>query len=248
MISEMHRLFFSYNSEYYGFIFAAVFVFSIVILSLSIVSMRKKHHTHVYTLWYLFSLAFCVAIILLFCSSSIVFSPQPQDNFITKSAALFIDMSTDLSGELYLIGILVALAVGPQVITYAISGLFGCGTPPIYMATITNWTVMGLGKFYATMAGVVTAQGVYHYFHADQALTMVSMLLLGLPLQYKDLLVNALLALILMMAAFATSAIYYYFGEVLRNVSVPHRLRWLLSVFQYMSKYKDNYGKPDMES
>lgn len=108
-------------------------VASVLVLCASIASVRRAHPHHVHMLWYVFCLMLGAISLLFFY----IFKNAPSiqssalGGFPGTVAVFFIDASMDVRGELYILAGVVGLLILPQVLSYLISGLFGCGSPPV---------------------------------------------------------------------------------------------------------------------
>ena len=68
------------------------------------------------------------------------------------------DYLTNIDDELSLVAVIVALSIGPQLLTYLLSGLSGTASAPKFVAQIQSITVWSLVKFVAGLGGILTAQ------------------------------------------------------------------------------------------
>jgi hypothetical protein len=53
------------------------------------------------------------------------------------------------------------LIVIPQFMAFAISGLFGCASPPLFVASSTRFVTMSLIKFYCVLAGLLFGRAAF---------------------------------------------------------------------------------------
>jgi hypothetical protein len=197
----------------------------------SIKSVRQEHAGHVHTIWYIFSLAFCIT--LIFYSSLPTFSyndaelsVSDSEDVITQLGRNFIDISTDLYGEIYLIGGLIIIVVIPQIMSFVISGIFGCASRPVFVERITNIATLSFIKFLSVFAGIEAATALFFFVHRSPVAP--------LPVVYT----TAIAALLLMMSSFGILSMYYSSEKLYRAV-VKH-LVWLNPVVRYMSYYRTN--------
>src|ERR1700726_2989847 len=110
----------------------------VVALWLSIGSVRREHPHHVHTLWYVFSLTLCSMSVLFFYIYENARSIQstPLSGLPGRIAVMLMNASMDVWEELYILMTFSALLILPQILSYLISGIFGCGSPPVLVSTV----------------------------------------------------------------------------------------------------------------
>ena len=114
--------------------------------------LRLNHHTgEIYVLWYTFSLALCIA------SAAIIYVDHFNSALEeTMREALY--SLTSPAEELTLVVAAIVIAIVPQIISFLISGAFGCASRPRYVAAISEWLVYSVMKFGSVVAEVVLAE------------------------------------------------------------------------------------------
>jgi hypothetical protein len=132
-----------------------------VTLCLSIMIIRRDHPHHVHTLWYILSLTLCSVSVLFLYIYRNATSIQNTSGMPGKIAVIFINTSMDVREELYILIILSALFILPQVLSYFISGIFGCGSPPILVLTVSRIATRSLIKFFCVLSGILAAQSIF---------------------------------------------------------------------------------------
>lgn len=121
--------------------------------------MSRKHPGEVYLVWYIHALFLLLFTVLeLFAqregnSLTAICRPSFEDTCKAIHEAL-----TNFNGEIKLVSSAVAVIIGPQLLTYVVSGFFGCASTPLFI-----WTSMKLGmwsviKFLAGLGGILIAQ------------------------------------------------------------------------------------------
>jgi hypothetical protein len=140
-----------------------------------------------------------------------------------KATAFVLSTLLDLEGELYLIAGALILCVVPQILSYILSGIFGCASPPVFVATISRLAMLSLIKFLCVMSGITTAQIV---FFTDRPASLSSEDPMGL----------AFLAMLSMTASFWGMMLYY--DAETYDLSATTKFKWLAKVLRYMSKYQ----------
>lgn len=137
------------------------------VIWLVISQLRAKYGTSVHVIWYLFSLAWCAAIIAL---------PWAQDagvidvrgRAINAPGRVFMgvfNFSLDLGADFRLLSALVFLIIGPQWLSYLLSGVFGCASRPKLVAYCVDFFAWGMAKSSAVAAGVLLAATVFGWRH-----------------------------------------------------------------------------------
>jgi hypothetical protein len=129
----------------------------------SILFVRRDHPDHAHTLWYIFSLTLCpVSLLFLYIFKN---ATSIQDTLLSgtpgKIAIVLMNTSMDVREELYLLGALSALLILPQIMSYLISGIFGCGSRPILVSTILRIVTWTLIKFFCVLSGILAAQSIF---------------------------------------------------------------------------------------
>jgi len=119
--------------------------------------LRKRHTCELYLIWYINSLFF-----LFFLALEIV--AAPNHDRLTKVCSDYERICTSIYGyltgtreELLLIGAIVGVCVGPQLLTYLLAGIFGAAIAPKYVWHIEQFVVWSLIKFIAALAGIQSA-------------------------------------------------------------------------------------------
>jgi hypothetical protein len=141
-------------------------VTSLILIIFSIRSIQNEPPAHVHQIWYLFSLALCVASIVYALIPSVVpglndpstFHPAGLHEKIEK---IILDESINVNGEFGLIGIMAAVLVLPQIMSFLLAGLFGCGAFPLFVERISVTATLSLVKFFSVMSGLTAAQVIY---------------------------------------------------------------------------------------
>jgi hypothetical protein len=109
---------------------ASLAVGSLGALCFSITIIRRSHPQHVHTLWYVFSLTLCCVSVLFAYIYANATSIQNSllGGWTGKLAVLVMGASMDVREELYILGTAAALLIAPQILSYVLSGVFGCGS------------------------------------------------------------------------------------------------------------------------
>jgi hypothetical protein len=128
---------------------------------------REEHAGHVYTLWYLFWLTSCCASLIFFYLESLDVLNFDQfymlrlpegAPFWQRALRWYFGVSTDISGEITLLLLLVGVIAVPQALSFLVSGLFGCGTRPVLIGKIVRFALLCLVKFFCVFSGIAFAR------------------------------------------------------------------------------------------
>lgn len=116
----------------------------------------------------------------------------------------------------------------PQILSYLISGIFGCGSPPILVSTVSRVVTWSLIKFFCVLSGILAAQSI--------------LALYGEPyLPPKDAPVKLVEALLMICLSFLIMVIYYKAEDLYASVAAYPRLGWL---GRFMARYRKEMSKP----
>ena len=216
----------------------------LVIICISIIMIRRDHAHHVNTLWYLFFLISCCysgLLVYLHDSNLILFgNPYSQYTLWEKAVAWIIKVSTDVKGELFFVFAILLLVIVPQCLCFLISGIFGCGSPPILISTTTRVTILSLIKFFCVLSAIFAGQSIYIFYTGDYIYTPPGeRVLLHEHLGGPNMVIRANYnALLMMSVSFAISAIYYKIDALWRHAIDSSRLKSLSLVLKYMTRYQ----------
>src|SRR5271165_3401789 len=105
-------------------------------------AIRRDHPHHVHTLWYVFSLTFCSVSLLFFYiyknARTIGATPLGDEHIRENIAVFFMNSSTEVREEVYILAAIGSLLIVPQLLSYFVNGLFGCGSPPIFVSAVAR--------------------------------------------------------------------------------------------------------------
>jgi len=126
--------------------------------------LRRRHPGHVSTVWYAFWLMFTLFSLLFFYiwahASTISRTPLSGSAPLGGFAVWFQGTSMSFSDEGYLIASIYIATLLPQLMSFLISGIFGCAIRLRFVEDITAaMTWLGI-KFLAVLAGILMAQAV----------------------------------------------------------------------------------------
>jgi hypothetical protein len=170
----------------------------VVALCLSILAVRRDHPDHVHTLWYVFSLTLCAVSVLFFYiyENSRAIHSTPLGAMTGTIAVAFMQASMGVREEIYILLTAGALLVLPQILSYLISGIFGCGSPPILVSAVSRVVTWSLIKFFCVFSRILTAQSILALYGEPYLLTKDA------PVKFGE-------ALLMICLSFLIMAIYY---------------------------------------
>jgi hypothetical protein len=128
----------------------------LVLLLASISGLARQHSHEIYAIWYVFSFFFLLFFFLYYYAEQT--GIEVTDVFGDSSAEslrVIYNYLTDVNDEFRLVAALVYLAIGPQLLTYLLSGLSGSANPPMFVrqiGMIATWSVI---KFMAALSGIL---------------------------------------------------------------------------------------------
>jgi len=134
--------------------------------------------------------------------------------------------SMDSRVEILTLLTIAALFIVPQILSYVISGLFGCGSPPILFATVSKVVTWSFIKFFCVLSGILAAQSIAALCgHLPTFLHPI-----------RDAAVKCVDALLAISISFLMMAIYYK-TDILYNfiIKLP-RLSWFESFSRFMAR------------
>lgn len=126
------------------------------LLYISIMQLRLKHAGYVRAMWYMFSFAGCMTLVVGCWANEVgAFDAQgkPQGR-IGEFIMNLIPIILDVNHEAELIFTVVFLVVAPQFLSYILSGVFGCAEEPVFVNAILTFATWFLAKSFATVSAV----------------------------------------------------------------------------------------------
>jgi hypothetical protein len=136
---------------------AATFFFMTGVIWVVITQIRVAYGAAVHVVWYLFSLAMCVSAIAFYwarMAGAISPKGQPAGDIgkaFFKLLGFTLDLRMDFLGLLALVGLIVL----PQLLSYLLSGAFGCASRPRLVNYCVHMFSWGVAKSCATVSGVL---------------------------------------------------------------------------------------------
>jgi multisubunit Na+/H+ antiporter MnhC subunit len=124
----------------------------------SLYVLKDEHSRQIYAIWYINSFFF-----LLFLGMGVV--AEKRNIHLVEVCGSYKDTCemlyeylTNTDDEIAVVLILTALAIGPQVLTYILSGLSGSASPPKFVGTVAKLALWSFVKFIAGFGGIITAE------------------------------------------------------------------------------------------
>jgi hypothetical protein len=172
-----------------------------------------------------------VCAVLLYLRTFPSIQSTPLGGMTGTIAVTFMKASMDVREEIYILLTAGALLILPQILSYLISGIFGCGSPPILVSTVSRVVTWSLIKFFCVLSGMLAAQS--------------TLALYGEPyLRLKDAPVKFVEALLMICLSFLIMSMYYKAEGLYASIAAYPRLKWLDSVRRFMVRYRKNTSVP----
>jgi len=147
--------------------FAALAVAIPTVIGYTGLKLADQNGTDVRVVWYLFSLAVVATYIAAAWASS-VGAIDNQGLFQGELGAAvnaLLKFMLDLDTDLKIFSAILAMVLLPQIASYALSGLFGCASAPIFVGGAIRFFVWGVVKSFVVAAGIVLSVALYGYFN-----------------------------------------------------------------------------------
>lgn len=145
----------------------------LIVIVISIFMLRYKYGNEVYILWFVFfaTLYLSMMIYYFFDAEHVIkwyaFEHLPdleenhKDSTTARLLLWYFHMSTDFLGEITLVVAISGLLIIPQLLSFAISGLFGCGRFPLLIANIIKLSMITLIKFNCGFAAFAMSAEIF---------------------------------------------------------------------------------------
>jgi len=224
--------------------YATVLLSSTLIIVSCSLMLRTKHAKYVYTISYIFWLTACAVSPIFFYLETLdilrfdehgmmhVINGSPFWQFALQ---WFLDISTNIPGEISIIELSLFVIVIPQVLSFITSGIFGCGNRPVLISTSIRYAWLFLAKFFCVFAGIAFAKLVFliNYkviWYYDGSLGTV----------LHDLAPDAETPSLSLMLAFICSLGYFYSPRMMDVFGLGARSIPLIdSIRRYMTQYTE---------
>jgi len=191
--------------------------------------LAKKHGSDIRVIWYFFGLAITLSLMLAYWArtSGTIDSQGNFQGSLGQVLSFMLTASLDLEGSMILVIVIVIVVIAPQLVSFFLSGLAGCGSAPLFIDTSLWLIAWGLIKSMAVAAGVAAVIPTYAYLNGWSGAT--ASLSQGM----------ALLALMLLALAFASALLYRDLLDIpaFMTMIIPRRLRGaVLRARRWMSR------------
>ncbi|UPK15807.1 hypothetical protein IVA93_37495 (plasmid) [Bradyrhizobium sp. 155] len=130
------------------------------VIHMAIYAMRRNHPGEVYVIWYACSFFFILFFGLTLLARVNGIGIYEICGTHKETCQSIYDHLTDPKGEIAFLGVMVGLALGPQLMTYLISALWGTASAPKFVRHIQAIAVWSLVKFLAGLGGIVISQSL----------------------------------------------------------------------------------------
>ncbi len=144
-------------------------------------SIRQQHADEVYVLLLIFFAMTYITLLLLVYVNSVyklgdIFESGPNyvkldpnsftDDIFVKTVRTYIDISTDILNEFKFLGFVIGIVVIPQILSFIVGGMFGCGRPPAFVYGVTRFAILSVIKFFCVFAAI-QATFVLFFFYTN---------------------------------------------------------------------------------
>lgn len=130
---------------------------SVIVMNLWL---RKDFPTQLYLIWYIFSFAFVLFFGLVFAAETYKIGVAAMCGSYETACQTIYGALTNLSDEIVLLVALTVLGIGPQLMAYGFSGIFGAARPPKFVKQIEQVVLWSAAKFLAILSGILAATGL----------------------------------------------------------------------------------------
>lgn len=187
-------------------------------------------------IWYLYFLMFYVGclcywalsyenMIFLQADGRLGIRDASAASWISRYVISFITISTEFEKEFYFVLIIFGGVIGPQILSFLISVIFGCGRTPKYIETTTDFSFLSIIKFFCAFSAIEAAWVFFTYIYFSEEYNIANAIeILGFSFYY-------------LFISFFVSVLYY------KNVIYLNRIKFFTStaamrdLFSYMTKY-----------
>jgi hypothetical protein len=133
------------------------FVYLIVICgAAAIYGLRRNHSTTIYAMWYAFSFSFILASALEFLPDR--FQDAGSGSGLGSWVSSTIKLMIDPRGEFEFVGAVLLIGIGPQILTYFLSGWSGSASAPRFVWQLEQFAIWSVIKFFAVLSGFANGQ------------------------------------------------------------------------------------------
>lgn len=180
-------------------------------------------------LWYVFSLTFCLAstVFLYIFMNAALIQNTPLSGAPGKAITMLVGASMDVREELLLLAALGGLLILPQILSYLMGGIFGCGSPPAFVAMVTNFVMWSLIKFFCVLSGILAAQSIFALYGHPYLAPKDS------PRKFAE-------ALLMIDASFAILAVEVNAHRIEALIAANANLNWMERAHRFMTRYHGN--------
>lgn len=149
----------------FGGLMAIGLIFAIWVV---ISQLREKYASSVHVIWYLFSLSTCMTYVGLWWAqaSGAVDVNGKAKNPVGAALINAMNFSLDLKTDFNVLSALAVLIIAPQLLSYLLSGAFGCASRPRMVSHCVNFFSWSMAKSAAIAAGVLLTVSLYGGTHS----------------------------------------------------------------------------------
>lgn len=126
---------------------------------------REEHSSHIFSLWYIFFLSLQITSCLLgYIYCSVAWGCPKLTGTLATIVTSAYESTLNIREEFYIVSGFSGFVVLPQVLAYAVSGLFGYAQFPSALKWIDGFIAWSLIKFFIILAGIMGGQAIFSTF------------------------------------------------------------------------------------
>ncbi|MDM0118862.1 hypothetical protein [Variovorax arabinosiphilus] len=190
---------------------ACIFFVALLIIGFLGTKLANRDPSDVRLIWYLFSLTTTLTIVVAWWASGAGAINAAGSfrgtagNWLMRLLMTTLDIETTLKVYAAVVGLIVA----PQLLSWVLSGLFGCASAPRFIGPALRFLFWSTVKSFVVLAGVVLAATAYGWFRSWDGMTA------------RLVVVHVWTALMALTAAFGTLYMYRDLSEPWQPESEP---------------------------
>jgi hypothetical protein len=146
--------------------FVAIAIAIPSVIAFTGLKLADQNGTDVRVVWYLFSLAVVATCITAAWASSVgaIDDKGVFQGELGAAVNALLKFMLDIDADLKIFSSILAIVLLPQIVSYVLSGLFGCASAPIFVGGAIRFFIWGIVKSFVVAAGIVLSVALYGYF------------------------------------------------------------------------------------
>jgi hypothetical protein len=159
---------------------------------------------------------------------------------LAKSLEGYLTISIDIQGELVVLAILLSAVIIPQILSFLVSGILGCGTSPVLVSKVSKFAIISLVKFFCIFAALEMAGYLYQLFAYPVEHDWDNWMTPGVDQRVGT-------SFILLSSSFIVSTVYSKYDTAIKYIEDRPVIRSLGDLWGRMTKYTDEDESEDSE-